>query len=410
MLESPEYRREGNFILSLKTSRVLAWVAWGIGLTLLSAGCAQVPRQEPMDVSPLRLGENDRVVPSQVVLVFDASHSIDAASSFAPAKALIESFVAGMPDGDFDAAGVTLGQLVFPFRPLSPFERSSLADAARGLLYVGGPTPLDEALGLASGQLARRPAQEAEETALGPQEAAIVIFSDGVPTRGSTPSSTLQAARDLVANYSGQVCFHTIRTGADPSGEPLLREIAGLTQCGTIRSAAQVGDVASLERLERDVFVERREPETPPVAAAPPSPDADADGVVDAEDRCPRTPRGADVNRLGCWELEGVRFDFDSARLRPESEATLREAIDVLRANPEVRVRLDAHTDSRGSDAYNLRLSGRRAESVRAFLLAAGIDSGRLEVKGWGESRPIASNDSDEGRQANRRLEIVTLP
>lgn len=117
-------------------------------------------------------------------------------------------------------------------------------------------------------------------------------------------------------------------------------------------------------------------------------------------------------------DLRGVEFKFDhpkvGEKLEPslkaptaESIAILDQAIDTLKRNPEVRVEVDGHTDSVGTDAYNQKLSERRAKGVYDYLTAHGIDASRLDgPKGFGESQPIDTNDTAEGRQRNRRTEL----
>ncbi|MDR5905944.1 OmpA family protein [Franzmannia qiaohouensis] len=101
-----------------------------------------------------------------------------------------------------------------------------------------------------------------------------------------------------------------------------------------------------------------------------------------------------------------VTFAFDSSELRPEASMTLDEVAHRLRENPELRVNIDGHTDSVGNPQYNEGLSQRRADSVRAYLVSQGIDENRMRTRGFGEARPVASNDTDEGRAQNRRVEI----
>ncbi len=102
-----------------------------------------------------------------------------------------------------------------------------------------------------------------------------------------------------------------------------------------------------------------------------------------------------------------VLFDFDSDRIRPDAERSLEQVAGILRDIPDRPVRIEGHTDSIASEAYNQRLSERRAESVRRWLVHHGIDAKRLEAIGFGETKPIADNATPEGRQQNRRVEIV---
>lgn len=105
--------------------------------------------------------------------------------------------------------------------------------------------------------------------------------------------------------------------------------------------------------------------------------------------------------------LRGVNFDFDKATLRPDATRILDEAVETLKAEPDVEVLIVGHTDSVGSEAYNLKLSERRARAVRDYLVRKGISAARLRVKGMGESQPVASNDTADGRAQNRRVELL---
>lgn len=143
--------------------------------------------------------------------------------------------------------------------------------------------------------------------------------------------------------------------------------------------------------------------------------DSDGDGVADSRDRCPNTLRGAQVDRDGCVVeqavivLQGVHFEYDSAQLTVASTSLLSQAADSLRGQSSMKVEVAGHTDSAGSDAYNLDLSRRRAQSVVDFLVSRGIDPERLTAKGYGESRPMADNATAEGRATNRRGEFHVL-
>lgn len=103
-----------------------------------------------------------------------------------------------------------------------------------------------------------------------------------------------------------------------------------------------------------------------------------------------------------------VLFDFDKADIRSDAASALASVATIIRAYPAGSASLEGHTDAKGDDAYNQRLSERRAESVRRWLTdRERIDAGKLSARGWGERRPVASNDTDQGRQKNRRVEVV---
>lgn len=140
--------------------------------------------------------------------------------------------------------------------------------------------------------------------------------------------------------------------------------------------------------------------------------DGDGDGVYDGIDKCPTTPKGARVGELGCsvqLTLRGLSFAFDSATLLPVGEEVLREAVVAMREDPTITVEIQGHTDSRGPAEYNLVLGERRASSVRDFLVAEGIGAERLQVRSYGETEPVADNETEEGRAANRRVVLKAL-
>jgi outer membrane protein OmpA-like peptidoglycan-associated protein len=104
--------------------------------------------------------------------------------------------------------------------------------------------------------------------------------------------------------------------------------------------------------------------------------------------------------------LRSVHFDFDKATLKAEASPILDEAVQVLKQEGSVDIVVEGHTDSVGTDQYNVGLSRRRAETVRRYLVEHGVASSRITAEGLGESKPVASNDTAEGRAQNRRVEL----
>ncbi|MFV0276075.1 MAG: OmpA family protein [Parahaliea sp.] len=150
-------------------------------------------------------------------------------------------------------------------------------------------------------------------------------------------------------------------------------------------------------------------PEPEPVAAPV---DADGDGVNDDRDQCPGTPAGTRVDATGCpMPVERVasikmkvNFDFNSTRVKEQYFSDIGELANFLKRFDDVDVQLEGHTDSSGPDNYNQTLSQRRAQAVKDMLVNQyGIEAGRIQPVGYGESRPVASNDTAEGRAENRR-------
>ena len=138
--------------------------------------------------------------------------------------------------------------------------------------------------------------------------------------------------------------------------------------------------------------------------------DNDGDGVPDYLDQCPETPLGNVVDTNGCSralvKLQGVHFKFDSASLTSEARSILDRAMSAIRSNSSQNLAVEGHTDSTGSDSYNLDLSQRRAQSVVDYLVSKGANSSRLNAKGLGENSPVSANDSAASRAQNRRVEI----
>ena len=105
--------------------------------------------------------------------------------------------------------------------------------------------------------------------------------------------------------------------------------------------------------------------------------------------------------------LTGINFAFDSAILDKASETIIDRAVQNLKRNPQMSVLIEGHTDSVGAEDYNMGLSVRRAQAVKDYMISQGIAKERLTKKGFGESQPLESNDTKEGRAQNRRVEFV---
>lgn len=145
----------------------------------------------------------------------------------------------------------------------------------------------------------------------------------------------------------------------------------------------------------------KAEPAPQPAAAPEPAP-APAPAPVEQ----PAIERPAPQTRI---ILEGANFDFDKATLRPSGKAKLDKDAEMLNTYPDINVEIAGHTDSIGPAKYNMGLSLRRAATVKKYLESKGIAASRMTTKGFGETKPIASNKTAAGRAANRRVEILIL-
>ncbi|MEM7160057.1 MAG: OmpA family protein [Myxococcota bacterium] len=163
--------------------------------------------------------------------------------------------------------------------------------------------------------------------------------------------------------------------------------------------------------------------EAGPAPSGCPVLDTDGDGLFDPDDQCIEQPETANgfEDGDGCPDelpealaefsgvIEGIRFQTNKARILPRSLPRLKKAAAVMKDFPDIRLEISGHTDAVGGRKHNLDLSRRRAEAVRDFLVAQGIDASRLETRGVGPDRPIASNDDKRGRSLNRRIEFKVL-
>ena len=243
------------------------------------------------------------------------------------------------------------------------------------------------------------------------KKVAIILVSDGLETEGSATA----AVKALKEKHGSAVCIYPVIVGNDCIGcgtSGFMGNIAYILDCGYVTYAENLITPDEMARFVINVFFN---PGTPKKAAvvAPPPPmkaedgDADGDGVADSIDQCPNTPKGAEVDERGCWVLRNINFDFNKADIKPQFIPELDKVVRVLQNNPGVTIQVEGHTDSIGSEAYNQNLSERRAASVKEYFVSKGINSARVTTKGYGKARPMATNDTEDGRYKNRRIELT---
>ncbi len=233
---------------------------------------------------------------------------------------------------------------------------------------------------------------------------AVIIISDGLEV---APAALVSAQR-LKDKYGPSICFYTIQVGDAPEGKAALEKIAEIGACGFYSGHESLLTSAGMAAFVETVFLAKK-PEK--VVKAAPKPvvvakkDTDNDGVYDEDDQCPNTPAGASVNTVGCWAFSNTAiFDFDKSVIKSKAYPMLEEAVTILEKNPSMGVTLQGHTDNVGSAEYNLGLSLRRANVVKAYLVGKGIAEDRLTTEGLGSTQPISPNSSETGRSLNRRV------
>jgi OOP family OmpA-OmpF porin len=364
----------------------------------LLAACATAP---PMTTEPFQAVQLDSsAFVSSVdtfVILMDASSSMaekyQDMYKISLAKKVVSGINATLPPIDAKAALVVFGSgeclnkqhAMALFGP-APYNQSEMAAGLDSLKCVGGTSPMYDGTELAGQKL---------QESLG--KTALVVVSDGEDINQDLVMQSAQALKDAMGD---RLCIYTVQVGDDAKGTKLMKSIAEVGGCGFAVNADEITDPAAMADFVTKVFLAPA-----PVVVVTPL-DSDGDGVPDDIDQCPGTPAGAKVNDVGCWHLAGdtVQFDFDSATINDTS--LLEAALVIMKENPEITGEVAGHTCSIGPEAYNQGLSERRANAVRDWFIQNGIAAERLRAVGYGETRPIASNDTEEGRRKNRRVEL----
>ncbi len=268
-------------------------------------------------------------------------------------------------------------------QPVQNYTAAGFDSAISSLTCSSGGTPIATAM-----------SESGHDLANASGNLALIVLSDGMEE-----ISPLPATEALKAQYGDRLCIYTVWVGNDndAAGQATLQELSSASGCGFSANAADISTPKGMSDFVKNVFFKAGTP-------APAPQDDDQDGVINSKDKCPDTPRGAIVDKDGCWAFHGVLFDFDSDKVKSKYDPLIQNAVEVMKLNPGLTVEIQGHTDSYGTDAYNQKLSQRRANAVKGELVKLGVDGKRLSTVGYGESQPAESNDTDEGRAYNRRV------
>ncbi|HEY7745462.1 MAG TPA: OmpA family protein [Desulfuromonadales bacterium] len=375
--------------------------------TFLLPGCAT---RTPLEFKPHAF-ETGKYAPkvANFQIIFDASESMDNAMNgeqrFPTAKNFVSSLNQSIPsDVAYNGGLRTFGHdpkqsaelTALPYG-MTKYSRDGFAGGLGGIKHPGGESPLSAALTAAGADL---------KAAQG--KSAIVVVSDGVKMEDAPA-----AAAKVKADLGDKLCIYTVRVGESKEGKKTLDSVAKAGQCGGAFEAADLTDPGKFAGFVEEVFLTGKPAMAAPPPARPapmPPGDSDGDGVTDDKDKCPGTLPGVMVDKDGCdlkYTLQ-IEFDFDKADIRPEYHDQIAKAADFIKQHPDAKVLVAGHTDSTGEEAYNKDLSMRRAESLKAYMVEKfGIDANQLFPRGYGESRPVTTNDTPEGEQQNRRVEFI---
>jgi OOP family OmpA-OmpF porin len=379
-------------------------------ISALLFGCAapQVQPTKPL-FSPSQL-QADQYQPKidNFVVLLDTSSSMSddysGYSKFKIAQDYLSALNQTLPEFNYNGTLRTFGSIanvpdkmtLLVYGP-TKYSTEAFESALKGVKGPGGTSsfPLSQAIAATENDL---------KSARG--ATAIIIASDGE----DMDQMPVKASQNLKDHLEDRVCIYTIHIGDDPAGAKQMERIAETSACGfpvTVvghKTKSTMGDL-----VERIFLTKVEKPEPKPAPVAKPM-DSDKDGVTDNLDQCPNTPLGVTVDSKGCWTYEAkVLFDINSAEIKSEAYPMLQEAALILKRNPDLRVEVDGHADSTGTADYNMTLSEKRAEAVKTYFVDQGIDPDRLTTKGFGITKPAASNKTKEGRAKNRRVELTPI-
>ncbi len=230
---------------------------------------------------------------------------------------------------------------------------------------------------------------------------AVIIVSDGM----SSNNYALKSAEILGSDFGKRLCLYTILVGNHPQGATYMTQLPKKAACGFPIAASQLNTPAAMKAFIKSVFFAASTDSL--IEMDLQGADADGDGVPNTADQCDRTPKGAEVNANGCWNIQQIFFDWNKADVKAQDIEKLAKAASVFKANPNISVELQGHTDVTGDAAYNQKLSENRAENVKKALIKKGVSKKQMSTRGFGITQPLAPNDSEENRAKNRRVETV---
>lgn len=285
------------------------------------------------------------------------------------------SFNSAVPPMNFDAGMVTFGKgatgscigygIASTLYGPTTYNSADFASALGSIECAASTTPIAEAINSTTGLLT----EEGKEAGL----VALIIVSD---FNWNDPAAVQQALAQLKAEHVNNVCVHTVKVGDDTSHDAMIASLTGSAGCDSAVNAVDVASGAALSTYVAQTLLTPLEKE-----------------LV------------YETHTVSAHAL----FDFDKSILKEQGKAELHELDELIKSQGMTVGDIDVvgHTDSVGRDEYNQKLSERRANAVRNYMVSEGVNGSIIDVIGMGERQPVASNDTDEGRAENRRVDIL---
>jgi OOP family OmpA-OmpF porin len=213
----------------------------------------------------------------------------------------------------------------------------------------------------------------------------------------------VNAAASVKSQYGDNLCIYTVQIGNDEKGGKLLDQIAQAGGCGIFVKGDKLGSDTEMTAFVERIFLARK-----PAEALPPPRRAKVVPQVQ-----PEVMKEATVQREAPASKEVsiallVEFDTGMATVKPKYNNEIKKVADFMKEYPDTSAMIEGHTDNVGKEAANVKLSQRRADSIKTYLVKKfGIDSSRIKAVGYGPNKPVASNATKEGKQKNRRVRAV---
>ncbi len=376
---------------------------FGLFIFLFSCAGQQVAKGpepaafKPVDLNPkVRSGQLTQKV-NNFEVILDASGTMKGAE-YNTARDVVERMNLTIPDlklkSGLRSFGFILGERTYMLYGMADHDKAKFNAAMPG--FAGqGETPLGDSIVAAGSDLKGTTGQ-----------CALIVVSDGIPTIEPSALSGPKAAEAVKKQYGQRLCIYTVHVGNDPVGKEIMDNIAKAGECGFATRAGDIMSPEGMANFVEKVFLEKAQaapapPPPPPKPAPAPPPPAPKPAPPPPPPPAPKV-----IDRLTLQVL----FDVDKSTITEAGKMELQKAVAFVKKYPGAKIEVEGHTDSTGTDAYNQKLSERRASAVKDYLIKeAGVDSSRITAVGYGKTRPIADNKTAAGRAKNRRVEILIL-
>lgn len=366
---------------------------------VLFMGCATQQQVRPVikavDLNPkITSGQYVQKVDTFMV-IFDASSSMNDLykndTKMNQQKGLVALLDNTVPNLKLTGGLRIFGQLTFFGDPSSKtiywstdYRNPDLTKAVASFWSGNGFSPLDAALDGAAADLRTQSGRMA-----------VIAFSDGEDMGQYKPVAAAKRMKDA---YGDRVCIYTVHLGANAAGRKLMQQVADEGRCGAMVTGDSIASTEGMANFVERIFLEDKR-------------DKQAKQPTEMKEMKQAAEAAAELDQMIIEKGRAtlfVRFDFDSAVVKPEYHKEIEKLTNVMKKYPDLNFIVEGHTCNIGTKEYNDRLSRRRAGAIKEVMIKKfGIDAARIKTKGYGLSKPTASNATREGRQKNRRVEAA---